>query len=328
MLCVTKTKLSCGTNNLTPKNMNNKQQKESRMRIIFAVAVVGTLSVYSLRMPPARSAVEATDMQKSITKKSANEEARKASSRSEEVIPSKGSELSIQLRDLGPELVKAGVINKEKFLSIYAKNAALKKEAEKLLGGATEGNFVITRENAPVVLNFLWAFGLGNKNPILEKGPMMDPVYKGAGNFASTGGWTLADGDAMTHYSKHEFVVLTALQQDLVERVSKNIYRPCCGNSTYFPDCNHGMAMLGLLELMASQGVSETDMYRVVLSVNAYWFPDTYLTIAKYLEKNGRAWRTADPKELLGANYSSGPGYQKIVREVEPVKGSAGSCGV
>ena len=39
----------------------------------------------------------------------------------------------------------------------------------------------------------------------------------------------------------------------IVEEIAGNIYRPCCGNSTAFPDCNHGMAMLGLIELMVSQ---------------------------------------------------------------------------
>ena len=65
----------------------------------------------------------------------------------------------------------------------------------------------------------------------------------------------MAKGDAMEHYSKHALIALTAEEQDLVNRVSLNIYRPCCNNPTYFPDCNHGMAMLGLLELMAAQGL-------------------------------------------------------------------------
>ena len=43
--------------------------------------------------------------------------------------------------------------------------------------------------------------------------------------------------------------------------------------------------MLGLLELMASQGLSEEEMYKYALIVNSYWFPDTYLAIAKYFEK-------------------------------------------
>ncbi len=122
-------------------------------------------------------------------------------------------------------------------------------------------------------LNVLWAFGLANKNEILEYGPMMDPQYGGAGGFASTGGWTLATGNPMDHYSHHAMLTLTPEQKQRVERTSKNIFRPCCKNSTYFPDCNHGMAMLGALEIMASQGASERDMYRVADQLNKQWFP-------------------------------------------------------
>ena len=135
----------------------------------------------------------------------------------------------------------------------------------------------------------------------------------------------------MSHYSKHAFVTLTAEQQQLVERVSQGIYRPCCGNSVYFPDCNHGMAMLGFLEIMASQGVSEADMYRSALAVNAYWFPDTYLTIAKFLETNGRTWEQTDPREILGVNLSSASGYRQVLNQVTPPErksGGGGGCGV
>src|SRR3989338_2228742 len=135
---------------------------------------------------------------------------------------------------------------------------------------------VIDKAKAPdelSMLNMFWAFGLANKNPILESGPMMDTQYGGAGNFASTGGWTLAKGDAMDHYSMHPLVTLTPEQQKIVDEVSKNIYRPCCGNSTYFPDCNHGMAMLGILELGASQGQSKQELYATAKSVNDVWFP-------------------------------------------------------
>jgi len=83
------------------------------------------------------------------------------------------------------------------------------------------------------------------------------------------------------------------------------------------------------LELMASQGVSEKDMYKTALQVNAYWFPDTYLTIARYFEKKGTKWNKVNPQEVLGANFSSSSGYQKVLAEVEPVKGQqGGSCGV
>ena len=210
-------------------------------------------------------------------------------------------------------------------------------EERNLLEGLDNGYLKITPENSGFVLNLLWALGLGNKNEILENGPMSDKKYGGAGNFASTGGWTLADGGparngagAMNHYSKHRFIVLTPEQQALVEKVSKGIYRPCCGNSVYFPDCNHGMAMLGLLELMASQGVSEEEMYKAALAVNSYWFPETYLVIAKYLKSQGKDWSKTNPKEILGYNYSSGPGYQKLLEKIKnpEIKGGGGGCSV
>jgi hypothetical protein len=89
------------------------------------------------------------------------------------------------------------------------------------------------------------------------------------------------------------------------------------------------MAMLGFLELMASQGVSEPDMYKAALAVNTYWFPDTYLTIAAYLKKQGSDWNKASPQEILGAQYSSASGYRQILTQVAPpAQRSSGGCGV
>lgn len=257
---------------------------------------------------------------------------------SRKVIPEDGVVLPVKWGDLGAKMISVGVIDKIKFEEIYSGRGGLSEEERKLLEGLDNGYLKITPENSGFVLNLLWALGLGNKNEILENGPMTDKKYGGAGRFASTGGWTLAQGDpdekygagAMNHHSSHRFIVLTSEQQALVEKVSKGIYRPCCGNSVHFPDCNHGMAMLGLLELMASQGADEEQMYKTALVVNSYWFPDTYLTIAKYLKSQGKDWSTADPKEILGYNYSSGPGYQKLLekRENPGIKSGGGGCSV
>ena len=248
---------------------------------------------------------------------------------SQKIVPEEGVVLPARWGDLGGQMTSAGAIDKSKLEELYAKRGGLNAEEKKLLEGIDNGNLKITKKNSGFILNLLWALGLGNKNEILEKGPMSDKKYGGAGNFASTGGWTLARGGAMSHYSKHQFIVLTPEQQALVEKVSKGIYRPCCGNSTFFPDCNHGMAMLGLLELMASQGVSEDEMYKVAFMVNSYWFPDTYITIAKYLKSQGKDWSNADPKEILGFDYSSGAGFQKVRSKVENSGiGGGGSCGV
>lgn len=229
-----------------------------------------------------------------------------------QVLPADGVTLPVKWGDLGTQLVKLGVIDEKKFVPI-----------------ADSGNIKITSQNSREVLNSLWAFGLANQNSILDAGPMVDKQYGGAENFASTGGWTISVGDAMSHYSKHSLVPLTPDQQQLVESVSKNIYRPCCGNSTYFPDCNHGMAMLGLLELMAAQGIGEENMYKYALAINSYWFPDTYMTIAKYKAGQGVPWTKVDPQEILSANFSSLEGYKKILSQVEPVQNQGGGgCGV
>lgn len=247
------------------------------------------------------------------------------------ILPPEGIVLPARWGDLGIRLINSGVIDKNKLESLYSARGGLGAEEISLLENAGNGNLKITRENANFLLNILWALGLGNKNEILEKGPMVDPRYGGAGppagGFASTGGWTLVQGNAMAHYSRHGLISLVSEQQQLVERVSRNIYRPCCDNPAYFPDCNHGMAMLGLLELMASQGVSEKEMYKIALQVNAYWFPDTYLTIARFLEKKGIRWHNVKPEKIVGYEFSSASGFQKILAQIEPSGGgNEGGC--
>ena len=158
---------------------------------------------------------------------------------------------------------------------------------------------------------------------------MMDSRYNGADRFASTGGWTLAHGGATDHYSRHLFVTLAPEQQELVERVAKTVYRPCCNNPTHFPDCNHGMAMLGLLELLAAQGADEAAMYKTALQVNTLWFPNNYSVIAQFLDSKGIAWDKADAKSVLGAEFSSASGYQQVLSQVKPDRNTGGSsCGV
>ena len=264
----------------------------------------------------------------------------------DEISLKNGTELPVRWGDMGVKMTEAGVIDKEKFENLYSGRGGLSESDKKLLYNSDNGNLVINSENSGVMLNMLWALGLGNKNPILTEGPMVTYGDAGlpadlsattsvtaealakAGNFASTGGWTLAKGNAMAHYGMHSFITLTPEQQMLIEKVSKDIYRPCCDNSTYFPDCNHGMAMLGLLELMASQGVSETDMYKVALQVNTLWFPGQYKAVAVFFKSKNMDWNTADPKKILSAEFSSASGYQGVLSQIQPQEQKGGgSCG-
>ncbi|MBI2465998.1 MAG: hypothetical protein HYV66_02075 [Candidatus Sungbacteria bacterium] len=229
---------------------------------------------------------------------------------------------------MGIKLSQAGVIDEIKFKELMASRGEFDETAQKMLYGADNKKIAVTPDNANTMLNFFWALGLGNKNEILEQGPISQ--YGQTNQFASTGGWTLARGDVMDHYSMHPLIDLTPEQQKLVEEVSKNIYRPCCNNPTHFPDCNHGMAMLGLLELMASQGASREIMYQTALKVNAYWFPDQYLTIAKFLKSKNIDWNETSPEKILAKEFSSGSGYQWVSEQVVQPEESEpkGGCAV
>ena len=237
-------------------------------------------------------------------------------------------ELPASWGDLGARMVATGVIDRAKFEALYAGRGGITGNEKQFLENNMKGNIVVTEENAGFILNLFWALGLGNKNVILENGQMSNPQFGGAGRFASTGGWSLAKGDPMKYYSAHSFIILTAEEQKLIERVSGTIYRPCCDNPTSFPDCNHGMAMLGLLELLASQGASEEQMYKAALEMNRLWFTGQYATIDRYLESKGRVPSQVSPKEILGKEYSSASGFGRITSELKGGPQSGASCGV
>src|SRR3989338_8289245 len=309
------------------KNKNMEKEKNNPYAIPFAIVIAGAMLsgswLYISQNQPNKISEEKN--QKIATARNVS-----VSALEEVVLPSAGVILPVSWGDLGAKLVSVGAIDGTRFQALYDERGQFTKEYESLLTGDNADKLKITKDNAGYLLNLFWALGLASRNPVLDSGEMMNKAYGGAGNFASTGGLTMAQGNPMDHYSRHKFFNLTPEQQALVEKVSKGIYRPCCNNSTHFPDCNHGMAMLGLLELMASQGVSEEEMYKAALAVNSYWFPETYLTIAKYLKSQGKDWSAASPKEILGYNYSSGPGYQKLLEKIKnpEIKGGGGSCGV
>ncbi|MEK7081744.1 MAG: hypothetical protein AAB952_00045 [Patescibacteria group bacterium] len=302
-----------------------ENEKNNPYAISLAIVIAGAMFagawLYNAQNPPNK--IASAENQTAIAANLSVSELEKA------VLPLAGVVLPVVWGDLGAKLVSVGAIDEKRFQALYDERDQFTAEYKNLLGGNNTGQLKITRDNAGYLLNLFWALGLASKNPILDSGEMTNPKYGGAQNFASTAGWTMAQGNPMDHYSRHKFFNLTPEQQALVEKIASGIYRPCCGNSTHFPDCNHGMAMLGLLELMASQGASESEMWQAALAVNAYWFPDTYLTIATYLKNQNVEWQDVKPQEILGINYSSASGYAKIAAQVvQPQQGGGNGCGV
>ncbi len=254
-----------------------------------------------------------------------------------EINPKAGYELNASYGNLGPQMLASGVIDLEKFIDVYQQSGSPLTEQEvSILTKGSRKKIHITRENSYFLLNFFWAVGLANKNPILTEGDMVKYGEGQIGNFASTGGWSLSkSGNPLDYYAKSELVSLNEQQQKLVEEVSKNIYRPCCNNPTSFPDCNHGMALLGVLELMAASGATEREMYEAAKYFNAYWFPSNYYDLALYFKANeGKNFAEIDAKTLLSKDYSSVQGWQNIKNWLtqnglaEELPQSGGSCGV
>jgi hypothetical protein len=252
----------------------------------------------------------------------------------EQVNPPDGFALPISYGDLGPRLVEGGVIDYDAFAAIYEKSGnPLTAEQVEILNNGSEEEIVITAQNAHFLLNFFWAVGLANENSILTEGPMVQNSQGQVERFASTGGWTLASKPITELYASLDLIPLTAEQQKLVEEVASHVYRPCCGNHTLFPDCNHGMALLGILELMASQGASANEMFEAAKYVNAFWFPQQTLETAIYLQLNEDVdFSDTDAKLVVSEKFSSAAGASMVHQELQrkgvlqQAPGQGGSC--
>jgi len=247
-------------------------------------------------------------------------------SQTADVLPD-SIDLGISWGDVITKMVKGGAIDKEKFLKRHP-------EAEKLLQTANSDNIIMTQENSALILNLLWPLGITNKAKVLSEGVMGTKYKDQVGSFASTGGWTLGAREGGKLFNSQTLIKLTTDQEELIKKISANIYRPCCGNSTAFPDCNHGAGMLGFIEMAVVAGMPEAEIYKKALVINSYWFPQTYTELAVFFKaKKNINWQDVNPVEVLGEAYSSGQGYAAVSQQLQaeglvPQIKSGGGCGV
>lgn len=249
------------------------------------------------------------------------------------VFPDKVN-LQVSYGDVIVKMVQYGAIDRDKFFKLYEARGGLTEDEKKLFESSSNEPIIVNQQNANLILNLLWPLGITNKTNVLAEGPMGTQYQNEVGNFASTGGWTLGKESGGNLFNKYPILPLSADEEKIVTEIAQNIYRPCCGNSTYFPDCNHGAAMLGFIEIAVKQGMSREKIYKKALALNTYWFPQTYAELGIYFkQKKNISWDKVDPKLVLGIDYSSGQGYRTVNKELQtegllPKVEGGGGCGV
>lgn len=249
------------------------------------------------------------------------------------VLPKRGFQSKVRLSDSIVKLVENGVIDQAKFEANYQERGGLPQELKEALVKPSDKPILLTKASATYYVNLLWPLGLTNYMSSNKESPING---KSLFNFASTGGWDLGkEKNGGAYFNKFKIIELTPEQEALVTKIAKNTYRPCCDNSTFFQDCNHGSALLGLLQLGATQELTENELYREALAFNSFWFPSNYIQTALYFKAvKNLDWGKVDPKVIMSKDFSSGSGWRENVdKEVKrlgltpPLQGGAG-CGV
>ncbi len=249
---------------------------------------------------------------------------------------SDGYALNVAFGDLGPRLIDAGVIDQDALTRLYEQGGSpLTASQQSVLLEGSRARVVLRPADARFLLHFFWALGLANRNPILTEGPMWMAAEGNIGRFASTGGWTLGTRPAAELYGSIELLPLETEEQARLEAVAANVYRPCCNNPALFPDCNHGMAMLGMLTLLAAEGASTEEMFEAAKMANALWFPAQAARVDIFLQSaldtdfaNADAQLAVGPEVFSASGFAAMNGWlaQNGLLGPSPNKGSG--CGI
>jgi hypothetical protein len=209
-------------------------------------------------------------------------------------------------------LVAGGAVVPEKMAAVYRQRGGLPDWVVNALKGQGSGEIELSQANMPYLLNLLWPLGIANLAAFKDRNPI---PWETLPRLASTGGWNLGvDSNGASYYNGIAAVPLTAEQDAMVERMAAAIYRPCCDNATLFPDCNHGAAMLGFLELTAAQGLPEARIWQLAKVLNGFWYPKQYVAMALLFDlRDNSDWEQVSPQTLLGKDYSSISGWRANV---------------
>ena len=178
----------------------------------------------------------------------------------------------------------------------------LKGLFEQLAKGQRPETLFITCSDSRIDPSLLTQSQPGDLFILRNAGNIVPPVGPGGGGGAAT----------------IEFAVAALGVKDII----------ICGHS-------HCGAMRGLLELMASQDASIDEMFTAAKYANTFWFPQQAMELAIFFKvTRGIDFAEVDARQLVGAEVSSGSGFQTIHQWLaennllDQVPGSDSNCGV
>jgi hypothetical protein len=226
-----------------------------------------------------------------------------------DVLPEEGFTINAVWGDNVANMVGAGVLDPVKLENILTSRYGqqMKPEWRGLLEAPSSNEKLkIDAENSVFMMYLLWTFAKHNDVPIIHNS-----------RFASSfKNYDIGVGRA--GYGDVKLLELTPAQLAVADKVAQNSYRPCCGQSAANPDCSHGYSALGLMELMASQGYTEKEIFDAFVKFNSFWFPSTYIQNALYFELvEGKSWSEADKELVAGQQFSSLSGSYQVKKKLE-----------
>jgi len=213
----------------------------------------------------------------------------------ETVTPKAGFITQVRWRDVVTKMINDGSLNPQKLETIITQRYGqeMKPEWKAILAGE-DANLTINNDNAVFMMYILWTLAKHNNNEILLSSPIAEYFSD------------YDIGVGRPGYGDVSLLTLTPSQQKIAKKVAENAYRPCCGNSTAVPDCSHGFSALGLVELMASQGFSEKEIFETFIQFNSFWFPETYIKNALYIKvTEGLDWKDISKERMASDQYST-----------------------
>jgi hypothetical protein len=268
----------------------------TRRQLLGGIAAVGGAYGLGLATPRIVSYVEQAPFRRAV----------------DAVLPSRPIATGLDIAPPLAKLVEAGAIDRDKFVTAHRDRGPVPDWVLQALEGRSQ-ELILSIETAAYNLNLLWPLGLATRATFNTDSPIRGDDLA---NFASTGGWTLGrQSNGAVYFDAVETLTLTPGQADLVRRLAGNVYRPCCGNSAFFQDCNHGSAILALLELAAADGRKPAEILGLAKAANGLWYPQEYVEIALYFDAiEGLAWSAVPAERALSAEFSSIAGLQTNVR--------------